>query len=830
MSLTGTQTSPDDSTPPSGGRSQWRVRLANWLPLCVPLGVGVGLVWALVSTLHGTVVNVDGIYTSQVSRNLLHGKGYSTLELPLYQVNAYYQTGILSQGPPWSNNLEFPLDIVLKAPFIYLSNSEYFDSTTLPSVVFFFATAASLYFVTLRLFARPLISSIATLLFVSSPLALVAAVNQKDISLDMFVFVVILYALISLLRSPSPSIRQFAFLGITLGLAYLARFNMGIVLGVSVLPLVYIRLANMHPDHLAPRIRSMLVLIGAIGLVVSPLLIYNWYAFGTPLSAGNFGMQLVAFTPADKGMNPWWQLNYAPNAYNPIRFVETNLIPLQSKFTTYLYNFFLNTLLLGYQPIGGSVWWWAPIGYLALRRLERAQMWALSSKESRWLGMFTWIISFNIVTSSIALSLLAGTIEYFEYLIPAIAILAGLGIVKLLDDFTRWRANHAMAYFSKRGLLASQYHSPRWKLAWTGGWARNERSVLLSIIAVLCVVPPAYGVGIIPGPAPYQHASPEWLTNHDPTALLKTCDLTAPGTIDLTPQPWNVAWFCNRPALPLPPYPDDIYTMIQQYHLNVSTIYLSDLDSSFFNSIAAPYTYSAYRYLTFYGETIAGFTIAYRGNTSFGPDEVLVRSSQSLSSTVVTTTVPFGSSVNVSHLDWGWSAPTVVSNLSANWATIPGGIPVPLIPNTVYYSCGGLIYVEGTCIPALNYTLPESVRNASHIPTQVRFPEAEISFFVGVSPPSTIHMQVLAPFPSQNVRAVLDGNLDFYGQSGVWIGDVSIASKDVWVNVTFAIPPGSLRQGLNTLDFEFGAGEYVSTDSFGFPVSDFIAVHELSFS
>src|SRR2546425_2297048 len=227
------------------------------------------------------IVNVDGLYSAEVARNLLRGKGYTTSEMTLYEVNLYFQKGWLQLGPPWNNAGRFPLPVLIRAAVFALVGNNYLAATYLYSMSFQVISVVAVFVVSLYLFREELTAFFSGLLFAASPILIFSGINGKETTSDYALFMIFLGLVYLWRRRTQPKLSLVLVLGLIVGITYLNRFNLGGVALLTLIPLT-VKDALSRKVQLS-RISKMIVSFAAgFGLIIAPLAIYNTFTFGNP--------------------------------------------------------------------------------------------------------------------------------------------------------------------------------------------------------------------------------------------------------------------------------------------------------------------------------------------------------------------------------------------------------------------------------------------------------------------------------------------------------------------------------------------------------------------
>ena len=154
------------------------------------------------------IVNVDGLYSAQVARNLLSGKGYTTNEMTLYEVNLYFQKGWLQLGPPWLNSGRFPLPVLIRAALFLVVGDNYLVATYLYSMSFQILSVAAVFVVSLYFFREKLTAFFGSLFFAASPVLLFSGINGKETTSDYALFLIVVGLVYSWRKQVQPKLSR----------------------------------------------------------------------------------------------------------------------------------------------------------------------------------------------------------------------------------------------------------------------------------------------------------------------------------------------------------------------------------------------------------------------------------------------------------------------------------------------------------------------------------------------------------------------------------------------------------------------------------------------
>jgi hypothetical protein len=786
------------------------------------------------------IVNVDGLYSAQVARNLLNGKGYTTNEITLYEVNLYFQKGWLQLGPPWLNSGRFPLPVLIRAALFLVVGDNYLAATYLYSMSFQLVSVILVFVVSLYFFRERLTAFFGSLFFAASPVLLFSGINGKETTSDYALFMITLGLVYYWRKQTRPKLSTVFILGLVLGITYLNRFNLGGVLLPSLIPLVV-------KDALTKRVPlsrlSRMIVIFAVGfaLVIAPLAIYNAYTFGNPIFSSNSLFQFVQSTRPVKYMNPWWKLSYPFDTTNPLSALNMFSGDILSRTQSTMIGTFNDFLVVGQTATGFSWFWWIPIAVSAIAgiwpRLTKGTGFPLTTTDqSKAQGLIWYFVIFNFSVDLPILGIFSAGGEYVWYLYSAIAILTGFGftrIIRLLQQQTpsivgqlnfgeKWNrlsrglTNHRIGFAIFVAILLSvafslgqlptapMLNQPELQLAaLTIGTIstiflfRYRRTILPLVIILLVIAVPVVRYGII-GSNGDPEIVPSWITDQDPAMLQLISSLTTPNGVVLSAEPWNVAWWSNRPSVAFSEFPDEIYLMMASYKMNVQAVYIADLNSIFFRDISAPYTYEGYRRIAFNNYSIGGFDVVKQGFSDGEPSLLLLRNNSIDPSLFLNTkTIDMGNTSDSSHLVWGWSQITNYNGTAAAWAYRPGGPPLSEDPRFQTLHClGGFELVSGRCLPNMMFYASGQTYSAG-------YPDAEITFLSDASSPHYLQLRVLSPIPNQKFSVVLNSNLLYFGQPGIFLGNYTIPTQGTWLNLSISVPPNIVNNGLNLVSFTF---------------------------
>jgi hypothetical protein len=786
------------------------------------------------------IVNVDGLYSAQVANNLLAGKGYTTSEMTLYEVNLYFQKGWLQLGPPWLNSGRFPLPVLIRAGLFLVLGDNFLVATYLYSMSFQLVSVAAVFVVSLYMFREKLTAFFGSLFFAASPIILFSGINGKETTSDYALFMLVLGLVYSWRKQTRPKLSRIFILGLVMGLTYVNRFNLGGVLFLSLIPLVIY-------DALIKRVSlsrlSLMILTFAAGfaLIIAPLAIYNSYAFGNPIFSSNSLFQFVQSTRAVKYMNPWWKLSYPFNTTNSLSALNMFSGDIFSRTESTMIGTFNDFLSIGGPGTGFSWFWWIPIAVSAIAglwpRLSKGTSFVHgTSSQSKAQSLIWYFVIFNLIVDLPILGIFSAGVEYVWYLYSALAILAGFGftrIILLIQHQTpsiagqlnlgeRWNTiskhltNQRIGlgiFFS--ALLATVYSLGQLPSApnlnqgelQLGALAvgmisavslfKFRRASFPIVLILLVLTVPLLRYGIV-GSGGSPEIVPSWITDQDPGMLRLISSLTSQNGVVLSAEPWNVAWWSDRPSVAFSEFPDEVYVMMTSYKINVQAVYIADLNSVFFRDINAPYTYEGYRRMAFYNYSLGGFTPVRQGFSDGEPYLLMMRNNTvGPSQYLNTNTINFGNASDSSHLVWGWSQITDYNGILGAWAYRPGAMPLNQDPRFGTTHClPSFELVVGRCLPTVTFTASGQTSTAG-------YPDAEMTFLSNSSSSRTLQMKVLSPIPNQRVSIFLNSNLVYFGQPGVFLGNYTIPTQGIFVDVNIPVPQGTLNTGLNMLSFIF---------------------------
>jgi len=786
------------------------------------------------------IVNVDGLYSAQVARNLLSGKGYTTNEMTLYEVNLYFQKGWLQLGPPWLNSGRFPLPVLIRAALFLVVGDNYLVATYLYSMSFQILSVAAVFVVSLYFFREKLTAFFGSLFFAASPVLLFSGINGKETTSDYALFLIVVGLVYSWRKQAQPKLSKVFILGLVLGITYLNRFNLGGVLLLSLIPLV---ISDALTKRVPLRRLSRMVVAFAAGfaIVIAPLAIYNISAFGNPIFSSNSLFQFVQFTRPVKFMNPWWKLSYPFDTANPLSALNMFSGDIISRTQSTMIGTFNDFLAMGWAGTGYTWFWWIPIGVSAVagiwpRLSKGARFPAITTDQLKAQSLIWYFVLFNLIVDLPILGIFSAGVEYIWYLYSTLAILAGFGftgIIRLIQlqtpniagqlnlgekwdrlskGITNQRIGLAIFIAITLEAISSLGQLPTTPtLSWpelqlavlaiatvTTMWLfKYHRAILPVSLILLVLAVPLVRYGII-GSNGTPEIVPSWITDQDPAMLQMISSLTTPNGIVLSAEPWNVAWWSDRPSVAFSEFPDEIYLMMASYKMNVQAVYIADLNSVFYRDIGAPYTYEGYRRMAFYNYSIGGFDVVKQGLSDGEPSLLLLRNNSIDPSLFLNTeTIDFGNRSDSSHLVWGWSQVTDYNGTSGAWAYRPGGLPLNQDPRFGILHClEGFEPIAGRCLPTVTFTASGKTSSAG-------YPDAEVTFLSNSSGLRSLQLRVLSPTPNQRLSVVLNSNLVYFGQSGVFLGNYTIPTEGTWFDLSIPLPRGALNTGMNVLSFIF---------------------------
>lgn len=362
----------------------------------------------------------DSFYAFQIARNIAHGAG-ATFD-GIHATNGFQ-----------------PLYVAVLVPLFWIAR----DNATLPihlalvlSALFTVATA----FILHRLVARRASETAATIAagaWAFSPIVIRQAANGLETALALFLVAVSVQHYLERVRSvPNPSRRAFVTLGACLGLAMLARVDVGFLALAMCLDYLVVVRSNLRAGQADARWRRNLgTAIAACALVSLPWALYGISAVGSPVSESGRATRYLAIAYAPFfGLSSPAGLLEGPDAGFMARHLERSIRTL--KVTPVLHPVFRGTHklatrlhadekvanVLGVFVLVGSVVWWA-----RRRRTERGR----SAREFEFLLLFGAMM---IVAYS---TYVFGAFFFLRYYYPLYfvgMIFAGLAI----DDVIAW--------------------------------------------------------------------------------------------------------------------------------------------------------------------------------------------------------------------------------------------------------------------------------------------------------------------------------------------------------------------------------------------------------
>ena len=351
---------------------RFRDFLLSWnslLPLVCVLGIDALFLALATFDYFPKVINVDGLYTAQVARNILNGDGYRTNEMTLYEVSLYRSRGWLQFGPPWSNAGRFPLPALIRAILFVSFGDNFFVATYFYSMSFHVLTIALVYIIGLYFFRNRTASFFAALLFTASPLMVFAGINGKETTSDFALFLLLLGATRWWITRPQQKGFHLFAIGAFVGITYLNRFNLGAIDAASLVFLL-VMLLRRRKVSLYRIFRLMSVFLLGFFMAVSPFAAYNFLGFGNPFFSSNALFQTIQFTRPAKFMNPWWKLSYPFDVNDPLSalllFPGDIILRFLSLIASTTYDF----LAIGIPGSGYAWFWWVPIGVVGYVSLE----------------------------------------------------------------------------------------------------------------------------------------------------------------------------------------------------------------------------------------------------------------------------------------------------------------------------------------------------------------------------------------------------------------------------------------------------------------------------
>lgn len=203
----------------------------------------------------------DSFYAFKIAHNIAQG------------------TGVTFDGLTATNGFQ-PLYVFMLVPIFGMTGSNLIAPIYVALLLSALWTALTviLLYALLRRYVGGAAAAVTSVLWAFSPVVTRQTANGLETSLALFLFAACVYYYVSRIRSNTrPAGRDFALLGVLLGLAALARVDQLFVALVMLLDYLIVVRARKAG---ARALTGVLAAAGAGILVYSPWLLYNWIAFG----------------------------------------------------------------------------------------------------------------------------------------------------------------------------------------------------------------------------------------------------------------------------------------------------------------------------------------------------------------------------------------------------------------------------------------------------------------------------------------------------------------------------------------------------------------------
>jgi len=790
---------------------------------------------ALLVRFYTVAYNGDALYDAQVARNVLSGKGHVTSEMPLYALTLHKKFGWSLAGP-WVNIHKFPLPVFTKLLLIKFFGDSLFVTTFLYSWLFSALGVFLIYVLGLRLWpSRPTFAFWSAFVFIMHP-ALVPgtphfALSGLNLQADVFFFVLLLHILYSWYCSPR--LYVLAGAGAVAGLAFLNRYNAGLyVVAIGITLLAATRHRRRHAQWWAVLLdvgTQYTVFIGSFLVFVGGLVLFNLKTVGLPFVSINGLFQLWHDTPYSSFMDPWYKLEYVFSVDRPWEFFAGHAWPLLAKWARYL-----ALDIVRFATFEG-VLWWLPLVLLYYVRYRRF------TKEPAVRGINV-VLKFSLVVLILQLLLLplwSGSQAYFYYLFSVFVFPVAYALVRTYEHLrfyssSRFNRSEKSLLSAAIVLLALPLVSLVVKRGGGGipsmliaGLAVAAGMVIVGrqlpravplLTAVTCLL--FFGVysGFVTAPHASEILRHRWDLEPNQERIA-TIERLSQGGVSLSTAPWNVVWWSGNRliSLPLPEYPDEVFTLESEYGQHIDSLYLARL--SLYPPYASSYSWEGYRRLVRLGSAIAGFSVIEQDHDNL----VLARTSPTLPRQ--TQIIDFGEEEANSHLIWGWGqhlrdgARTYTQAQSSVHQSLVGQGPMTRDLVAARAARHLLRPSSSELVHVLPYPLKELLTQhyASFFPMPLSLPlvparmqtgtvkswlpQAEITFLVQEQVPQRIEI-VLRPLQSgSQLLVVLNGNLRHSGQEGVLIGRHTL--REGWQTFSLDVPKEIVVRGVNKLSFVF---------------------------
>lgn len=362
----------------------------------------------------------DSFYAFQIARNIAHGAG-ATFD-GIHATNGFQ-----------------PLYVAVLVPMYWIAR----DNATLPihlALVFSALLTVATAYVLHRMIARRASETAALIAagaWAFSPIVVRQAANGLETALALFFFALSVHHYLERVRAvPDPPRRAFVILGALLGLAMLARVDLGFLALAMCLDYLLVVRSTMRVGRPEARWRgNVAAIVAACALVSVPWALYGISAVGSPVSESGRATRYlaIAYAPFFDLASPA-DLEGGPDAGFMARHLKRSIATL--RVTPAVHPVFRGARklvarfgagegianVLGVLVLSGSVVWW-----LRRRRLPRG----MRARE------FEFLLLFSVMMIAAYSTYVFGVFFFLRYYYPLYfvgMIFAGLAI----DDVIAW--------------------------------------------------------------------------------------------------------------------------------------------------------------------------------------------------------------------------------------------------------------------------------------------------------------------------------------------------------------------------------------------------------
>jgi hypothetical protein len=786
--------------------------------MVLALGLSIFAMWRmeyLWSPRAEYVRMTDSARNAYVAKNLVEGRGYSTNDIPSALIGFYSQKGKL-QEEHWPNADRFPFStFAIAGLYLVTQHADWWVGITLYNIIAFTLLLTLIYRLSLSIFKNHYsgVIAVTVALLHSSTWFLLYQKDADTVALTVGALI----ALIRWLDTPREQRARWALvLGTLMAWLFLARPNVGmpfmLYLAFGLLQWIRDREGLQGQDKLRAILRVYGALAGAFALWTLPYAVYTTVVWGSPFFSANSLYQLPLGTRLSLGGDTWWKY-YGPDrvlAFSTL-FAEVPREIIWKVVSSWILTFRL--CLSSY------------ISEAVVLLMARLTIWSPDGKDRdprvrpsvRAVGKLLLGVSiFNFAILPLFGWAYFPWKQYLMFAMPWVWVFVGHAVFRFIqiararipdDRATQYLFAFAallvvVAFIGGEGGYGDGlFVTPNFsRMVWSS-WI--PVAIALGIIVIFRPrrMTPLGGaalafVGVLVVYHPAVELKSDNINYYPLTKNVKKTLRERHGLVSSLALQSEVSWLTGRKHIPVPENPLLLYSYHSDFGLDVEDVYIESAQTM----VTPPGPFSkfmpsleAYARLERYEAPLPGYEIVLHETGQMNYSKYRV-SSRPKASTIYRLTDP--------------KARDAVQ-------TSPEKLELGDIKNAVHltHGFGGYYDLEGRRVAALSDVTRKRYRRKPPAPHE----DGAVSFFLDQRMPKSVTVSLYFP-GSTKLDVYWNLDLDAYDlakdRKAHQIGSITATEKG-WQTVTFELPPGLPRTGLNKLGVRASQFTMISGCTFG---------------